>query len=111
MKRKKDGRQFDKEFENFVDDLGGLIWAMKTAHHCTWEKMEELTQVSNVTLINLVNRKTKSPMFYTCWKILRGLDHASVIRHSQLDNYRGLTKPKGTVRTDNVVPLKRKKAA
>lgn len=76
------------DFANFVEDLGGFIWAMKGVRNLDWEAMAQQCNVSPSTLWKLANHTTKSPQMYTCWKILRALDHASIIRHSQLEKYR-----------------------
>lgn len=99
---------FTRDYAIFVDDLGGLLWSLKMAGGATWKDMAGEVNCASQTLQRLANRKTKNPTMYTCWKILRGLDHASVIRHSQLEQYRGISKPKKTAK---VIPLKKKAAA
>jgi DNA-binding XRE family transcriptional regulator len=85
---------YTRDFAQFVDDLGGFLWAMKVSRMETWKEMAAVVGVTPPTLIKLANRVTQNPQLYTCWKILRGLDRASVIRHSQLEQYRGLAEPK-----------------
>jgi hypothetical protein len=85
---------FSRDFAIFVDDLGGLVWSCKTAAHATWQSLSAEVGVNAKTLERLANRKTKNPTAWTLWRVLRGLDNASVIRHSQLERYRGVSKPK-----------------
>lgn len=98
---------FDRAFAIFVDDLGGLLWSLKSAHHATWKDLAGDTNCAAKTLERLASRQTKNPTLYTCWKVLKGLDHMSVIRHSQLERYRGASKPA----KPKVVQLKPKVAA
>jgi predicted peroxiredoxin len=94
--------QFTNDYNHFVDDLGGFIWTMKGVKSLKWDTMAKLCNVSVPTLRNLANHTTQNPQMYTCWKILKALDHASIIQHSRLEKYRGATK---------IIPFKRKKAA
>lgn len=87
-------KTFTKEFASFVDDLGGFLWSVKAARSITWESLAKEINLAPATLFKLANRVTKNPQLYTCWKVLRGLDNAGVIRHSQLERYRGISKPK-----------------
>jgi hypothetical protein len=87
-------KNFERDFAIFVDDLGGLVWSIKQAEHATWKELGAETNCDGKTLKRLADRTTKNPTLYTCWKVLRGLDNASVIRHSQLERYRGIAPPK-----------------
>jgi DNA-binding XRE family transcriptional regulator len=98
MQRVSKAPAFNRDFAIFVDDLGGLLWSLKTANGASWDEMGHEVNCNKQTLANLANRKTKNPTMYTCWRILRGLDHASVIRHSQLERYRGISKPAKVVK-------------
>jgi DNA-binding XRE family transcriptional regulator len=82
-----------RDFSSFVEDLGGFVWAMKAVHSLKWDDMAKRCGVSTPTLFKLANHITRNPQMYTCWKILRALDHASIIRHSALEKYRGVNKP------------------
>jgi hypothetical protein len=101
-------QNFTRDFAIFVDDLGGLLWACKLADRSTWEEMGHVINAAPVTLRKLANRQTKNPTMYTCWKVLRGMDHSGVIRHSQLEKYRGMAGPKKAPRkAAKVIPLKK----
>lgn len=105
-------RTFTRDFAIFVDDLGGLIWSLKAAGHSTWKDMAAEVNCAQATITRLASRKTKNPTLYTCWKVLKGLDHSSVIRHSQLEQYRGISKPvKKAKAIAKVIAMKRRVAA
>jgi hypothetical protein len=97
---------FTRDFAIFVDDLGGLVWALKAAEGATWDEMAHTTHCAPQTLMKLASRQTKNPTMYTMWKVLRGLDHSGVIRHSQLEKYRGMAKPPKPKKSAKVVALK-----
>jgi DNA-binding XRE family transcriptional regulator len=84
---------FTSDFSQFVDDLGSFLWNWKDVHGQTWKEMAKDCHLTATTLVRLADGVTQNPQLYTCWKILRSLDHASVIRHSQLERYRGIGRP------------------
>jgi hypothetical protein len=84
---------FPREFEIFVDDLGGFLWAMKIGRNKTWNELGSIIGTTGSTLRRIANRQTQGPHCLTVWKIVKGLDRAGVIQHHLLERYRKFTDP------------------
>jgi hypothetical protein len=94
---KREMKKLDKEFSNFVDDLAGLLWHHRSVHNARWKDIAAEGNLHVSTIMKLAARKTKNPMLNTVWQVLRALDNSSIIRHSMLEKYRGISnksKPK-----------------
>lgn len=80
----------EKEFEMFLDDFGGFVYALKAATYSTWEKLAERTGVSSATLVKLAERDyIRGPTLSTFYKVARALDERNIIKHSMYEKWRG----------------------
>lgn len=86
--------KISREYADFIDDVGGFLWAMRDAQHMTWTAVALNCDLSTSTVLKLANRVTQNPQTYTVWKIFRAFDKASLIRHSELEKYRHMGRPK-----------------
>jgi len=84
--------RMEEEFANFVDDLAGFLWHIRSATRKPFEEIAAECNLSASTLYNLANRVTKNPQMRTVWQILRALDDRQIIRHSMLEQYRPLSR-------------------
>jgi len=83
---------YQEEYETFIDDVGGFLWNIRMMANKGWEAIARDIGLAPMTLVNLANRKTKNPQGRTIWCVLRGLDNRQIIRHSMLEQYRGIDK-------------------
>jgi len=103
---KKIRAQYDDEYADFVDDLGGFLWHIRMVTRKGFDTLAPEIGVSPATLYNIANRVTKNPQARTVWCILKGLDNRNIIRHSMLEEYRPLNKKSADV----IRALEKKKA-
>ena len=82
----------DREYQQFVDDLAGFLWHVRRATGLSFAELARRIGTCADTLHRLAGRRVTNPQMYTVWRLLRGCDAHGVLRHSQLERYRGLNK-------------------